>query len=907
MKIFLSILFSASLLFAGGPLSGQVADTLVVTGNYRNSPVIGFLDKLTAEYSIIFYYDPEWLENVVINQTFLNTPVEEAVALVLKETPYRSIRFQDAYIVIPREKEEDISSGSKESYFDSGIYTVQIGNPDEAGRYKTAAITGHITDGATRDPLESATIQITNTRFAAVSDRNGKYSITLSPGLYKLKISCVGFDAVDYSIKLISSGNLDVTLNEESILIDGVVIKSRRADHNVTSNQMSLIEVNREAIQQLTLTIGTKDIIRSMTLMPGVKSAGEFGSDIIVRGGGSDQNLILIEGAPVFNTAHIFGLLSVVNADALESAVLYKGNIPARFGERVSSVMDLKIRQDNDEKFWGTGGIGLIDSRLTLGIPVIKKKLSVLIGGRTTYSDYLLHMMRDAYLKNSSAYFFDMNGLVTYNINKANQLSLSGYKSYDLFDYVNNLKYDYGNTLGSFKWSHNFNNRLHANLQGSYSSYEINTYNETNAYEMTAITSGLSYASARLNATYTFKTDDNIDVGIQSIFYTIQPGSLSPLDEASVISPYNLKPEQAIENAIYVAGKFELSSVVSINAGLRYSYYDFRGPNTIYIYDSEAPRITSAIIDSVVYAKNEVIKTYSGIEPRISLKFQLNSSSSVKLNYNRANQYISLVSYSAVPTPDDRWKLSDPYIKPVICDQVAVGYYKNLRQNSIETSVEIYYKRLQNLVEYKNGAQILLNPYLETALLNASGESYGVEFFIKKSLGSLDGWLGYTWSRTLKKTSGIYEDEIINDNTWYPSSFDIPHDLTLMATYHLNRRWQVSGTFKYNSGRAITLPENKYVIDNEYVIQFSDRNKYRLPDYHRLDLSITVGESLRIKKKWKGSWTFAVINVYGRDNAYSVFYEKHPMSVQNNFTLFSLNKLYIIGHPIPTLTYNFKF
>ena len=391
----------------------------------------------------------------MINQTFLNTPVEEAVSLILKDTPYRSVRFQDAWVIIPREEEEDISR-SKKSYIDPDVYTVQIGNPDEAGRYKTATITGYVTDGATGDPLESATIQVTDTRFATVSDRTGKYSITLSPGLYKIKISCIGFDPVNYNIKLISSGSLDATLNEEAVLIDGVVIKSRRADHNVTGNQMSLIEVNREAIQRLTLTIGTKDIIRSMTLMPGVKSAGEFGSDIIVRGGGSDQNLILIEGAPVFNTAHIFGLLSVVNADALESAVLYKGNIPARYGERVSSVMDLKIRQDNDEKFWGTGGIGLIDSRLTLGIPVIKKKLSVLIGGRTTYSDYLLHMMPDTYLKNSSAYFFDMNGLVTYKINKANELSLSGYRSYDLFDYVNNIKYDYGNTLGSFKWSHNF-------------------------------------------------------------------------------------------------------------------------------------------------------------------------------------------------------------------------------------------------------------------------------------------------------------------------------------------------------------------------------------------------------------------------------------------------------------------
>ncbi len=906
MKKLFSLLFAASLLFAGGQLSGQVADTIIVTGHYSDAPVIGFLDRLSAEFSINFYYDPELLGNVVINQTFLNTPVEEAVSLILKDTPYRSVRFQDAWVIIPREEEEDIS-GSRKSYLDPGDYTVQIGNPDEAGRYKTATITGHVTDGATGDPLESATIQVTDTKFASVSDRTGKYSITLSPGLYKIKISCIGFDPVNYNIKLISSGSLDATLNEEAVLIDGVVIKSRRADHNVSGNQMSLIEVNRQAIQRLTLTIGTKDIIRSMTLLPGVKSAGEFGSDIIVRGGGSDQNLILIEGAPVFNTAHIFGLLSVVNADALESAVLYKGNMPARFGERVSSVMDLKIRQDNDEKFWGNGGIGLIDSRLTLGIPVIKKKLSVLIGGRTTYSDYLLHMMPDTYLKNSSAYFFDMNGLVTYKINKANQLSLSGYRSYDLFDYVNTIKYDYGNTLGSFKWSHNFSNRLHANLQGSYSNYKINTYNETNTNEKSVITSGLSYASARLNTTYTFTTEDNIDVGIQSIFYNIQPGSISPLDEESVISSYNLKPEQAIENAIYIAGKFEPGNVVSINAGLRYSKYDFRGPNTVYIYDPESPRIPGAIIDSVVYAEDEAITTYSGFEPRISLKFQLNSSSSVKLNYSRANQYISLVSYSAVPTPEDRWKLSDPYVKPVICDQVAAGYYKNFMQNSLEASVEVYYKKLQNLVEYKNGAKIPLNPYLETALLNASGQSYGVEFFIKKSMGSLDGWLGYTWSRSLKKTSGTHEDEIINNNTWYPSSFDIPHDLTLMATYHLNRRWQVSGTFKYNSGRAITLPENKYIIDNEYVIQFSDRNKYRLPDYHRLDLSITVGESLKIKKKWKGSWTFAVINVYGRNNAYSVFYEKHARSEQNDFTLFSLNKLYIIGNPIPTITYNFKF
>jgi hypothetical protein len=355
-----------------------------------------------------------------------------------------------------------------------------------------------------------------------------------------------------------------------------------------------------------------------------------------------------------------------------------------------------------------------------------------------------------------------------------------------------------------------------------------------------------------LSFAYAFNPDNNIDYGVQSIFYRIRPGSLAPLDEKSLVTPYSLNPEQAVESAVYTNGKFELSKMVSINAGIRFSAYSFLGPNKVFLYEPDSPRTPQTINDSVIYNKNKIIRSYYGLEPRISFRFQINSSNSIKLNYN---QYISLVSYSSVPTPEDRWKLSDQYIKPVICDQIAAGFYKNLKQNTIETSVEIYYKRLQNLVEYKNGAEISLNPYLESVLLNASGASYGVEVFIKKSMGSLEGWLGYTWSRSIKKTSGVYSDEIINDNTWYPSSFDIPHDLTVMATYHLNRRWQVSGTFKYNSGRAVTLPEYKYIIDNEYVIQFSDRNKYRLPDYHRLDLSITMGESLRLKKKWKGSWT----------------------------------------------------
>jgi hypothetical protein len=670
---------------------------------------------------------------------------------------------------------------------------------------------------------------------------------------------------------------------------------------------MSLIEINRKAIQLLPLTIGSKDLLKSMTLMPGIKSVGEFGSDINVRGGGNDQNLILIESAPLFNTAHVFGLLSVINADEVESVVLYKGDIPAKFGERVSSVMDLKLRQDNGEKFSINGGIGLFDSRLTMGIPIIKKKLSVLAGGRTTYSDFLLHKMPDPYLKNSSARFFDISGLINYDINQANQLSLFYYRSYDEFDYVNTLKYDYGNTLGAIKWSHIFNPKLFAVLNGSFSKYEVNKFEESNKFEKSITSSALNYKSAKLNFTYTVNPANSIDFGIQSVYYNIQPGKLMPMDKISLISDFKLNKENAVENAFYISGKSEANKIISINAGIRFSSYAFLGPNKIYQYKPESPRLPYSIVDSVLYPKNKIICSNFRIEPRISFRFQLNSKSSIKLNYNRSDQYISLISYSSITTPDDRWKLSDPFIKPILCEQFAFGYYRNFRQNSIETSVELYYKKLQDLVEYKNGAKISLNSYLETALLNASGINYGVEFYLKKNLGVFEGWLSYTYSRSLKKTSGKFTDGIINNNKLYPSSYDIPHDLTLMVTYHLNRRWKIAGTFKYNSGRSITLPEYKYLIDDEWVIQFSDRNKYRLPDYHRLDLSISRGESLKNKKKWKGSWTFSVINVYGRNNAYSIFYAKHGMSAENDFRLYSLNKLYIIGQPIPTLTYNFVF
>ena len=892
---------------------GQIPEPVLINGNFQNVPLVSFLNEIEIKHSVKLYYDPEWFKDISINQHFTNTPVAKAFERVFAGTAYQYYVVQGAYIFMPRKEVADLKEKSnlhksydkeKSTTPDSDFTT--IGNRNAAGNSKFAEIKGHIINGTNNEPIPGASVYIRNINKGTISDIDGIYSIKLSAGNYKFTVECLGFESTFVNIKLLGSGNYDILLFEKSVRLSEIEVWARRPDQNITNNQMSLVQLDRKAIKQIPAMMGTKDILKSLTMLPGVKSVGEFGAEINVRGGANDQNLILIEGAPVFNTAHLFGLVSVISSDAISNVSLYKGDIPAKYGERVSSIVTIDLKHDNDKVFHASGGIGVVDSRLTLEIPVIKNKLSILMGGRSTYSNYLLHLMPDVNLKNSTASFYDFNTLINWKINNKNSLSLFYYRSYDVFDYASELNYNYGNDIGSLKWLHEFNYRFNATLSVSFSKYNINKYDIKNDFEKSITISDLNYKSARLNFTYS-PGRNKFDFGIQTIYYQIQPGKTNPSDSNSLILPFKLNPEQAFENAVYLTDSYEINKRISVTAGIRFSLYTLLGANTIYQYQPGVTKSVYSITDSTVYGNNEVITSYHGIEPRISIKYQFDMAHSVKLSYNRSNQYISLISYSSVSTPEDRWKLSDPYFKPLVCDQVAIGYFRNFRQNIFETSIELYYKTIKNLVEYKNGAQLNLNPYLETAVINAEGRNYGVEVLVKKNSGKIDGWVSYTYSRSYKKTSGLYAEETINNNAYYPSSYDKPHNLTIMSTYHFNRRWRASANFSFNSGRAITLPEYKYQVGTNWVIEYSDRNKYRLPAYHRLDLSISLDESLRLRKKWKGSWTFSVLNVYGRKNAYSIFYKKAPVSASNDYRMYSLYKMYIIGKPIPTLTYNFIF
>lgn len=879
-----------------------------ISGNYENFPVIEFLSLLDKNFNLKCYYKPEWLKDKIFSADFNQNTLEQALSQIFEGTAYEYEIVQGNHIVILPRENVAVLKGKMFDYsnnlYQSRIH--EIGDPSEAGKFKMVKLSGKITDGKNGEPVFGTTVWIENTNNAVVSNAEGKYSLNIAPGIYSVQFSNMGFEKSTYTLKVISNGTFDIELFQETHNITEVAVYAKDAERNIKSSQMSIVELNAKALKQLPSLIGEKDILKSFTTMPGVQSVGEFGSGFNVRGGGEDQNLYLLEGAPIFNTSHVFGMLSVINPDVVKEVSLYKGHIPSEYGERVSSVMDIKMNENGIFKVGAKGGIGIYNSRLMLQVPLLDNKITLKIAGRSSYSNWLLKKLPDYNLQNSSTSFYDLTATAFADF-KRNKISLFAYKSFDDFKYVKQYAYNYGNELASLSWRSIFSSNFTGRLLVAYSNYKVTKDNYGYGQDAESTSSELSYLSGKYHLNFTRIQNNNIEAGIQTILYQITPGDRLPLTKESDVKPFYLEKEQSLEKAVYINDKIDISNKLSFNIGLRYSNYTAIGPKKVYFYEDGLPRNFNFRIDSINYAPGEKIQSYQNLEPRVSAKIQTTDNSSVKISYNRNTQYISLLSYTSIPTPDDIWKLSDKHIKPVKANQFALGYYRNINKNTIETSVEVYYKMLDNLPEFKNNSSTDTNVHIETELLSTKGKNYGVELMIKKNSGVLEGWVSYTYSRAFRQTSGLFSEEIINNNSWYKSSYDKPHNLSVVSTYHINKRWRLTGTFNYSTGRAITLPEYKYTIAGQELIHYSPRNKYRLPDYHRLDIALSIDESLRRSKKWKGSWTFSIINVYARKNAYSVFYKKEEPTFSNNYKQYSLYKLYIIGIPLPTVTYNFIF
>jgi hypothetical protein len=673
---------------------------------------------------------------------------------------------------------------------------------------------------------------------------------------------------------------------------------------------MSMIKVTSRIMRELPVMMGEADIIKSVIMMPGVQSVGEMSSGFNVRGGNTDQNLVLMDGAPVFNTSHMFGFFSMINPDAVKDVTLFKGGIPASYGERISSIMDVQLKEGNAENLKFYGGIGLINSRFTLEGPFVKKKKSTfLVGGRSTYSDWIMRQSKNAQFMNSVAHFYDINGTVNLELGKNNNLKLMGYVSNDVFNLNSNSLYTYGNIISSANWKMNISKRLLSSLNLSYSKYDFKLdQKDPNVLEDNySLITGLEYGSMKYILSWLPNEKHRVNTGFQAIGYKVFPGKIIPDGFPTNVVPEKVANEQSAELGLFIDDDIDLSASTALNIGIRYARFQSMGPTTVLNYDPKQSPNSGSVTDSTVFGAWETAKMYHGIEPRVSLKFNLNSGGSFRLSYQRIHQFMNQISNTSVISPADFWKSSDAHIQPLISDQFAVGLFKTPQKGLFETSVELYYKKLQNLLEYKNGAMLVMNNHVEADIINADGYSYGLEFYLKKNAGRLNGWISYTYSRTLRQTNNSFPDEIINARKYYPSVYDKPHDLSTVMNYQISRRWRFSGNFVLSSGRPVTLPEQKYVYEGRQVVFYSDRNKYRMPAYHRMDVSITLDENLRKKRMWKGSWTFSVYNLYGRKNPYSVFYRKDPSIQQVDKNQYAIYKLSVIGVPVPSITYNFRF
>ena len=907
------------LLLISFAVSGQEGKT--VSGEFKSLSFEQFVGRIEQQTGYHFLYKKEWTDSLSINLNVTNEKVEKVLDLAftgsdlhysLYENNIYVIKGKQLFTDLPVDYFNEGKVATRESFsFDYSDYERQerlkkqteqklipIGTKSN-NLQGTATLTGTVKDIKSGEAIIGASVFIESPMIGISTDQFGRYSLTLPKGRYEIKIKSIGMKNTQRQIMLYSNGKLDVEVEEDITPLKEVLVQSER-DVRVTGMQMGAERLDIRTMKQMPLALGETDVMKVVLTLPGVQTVGEGTVGLNVRGGATNQNLLLFNDAIVYNPSHLFGFFSTFNPDVLKSVELYKSGITADYGGRLSSVLDVQSREGNLKKFSASGGISPITGRLTVEGPIIKERTSFIVGVRSTYSDWILKRLKDPGLRNSQASFYDVTANLTHKINDNNSLAISGYISQDKFKLNSDTSYSYSDRNASIKWKHVFNPKFYSVVTGTASkySYSINSaQNPVNAFDMDF---SIQQLNAKADFNYFINPKHNLTAGISTIQYHLSPGDFKPYGSESLIKPDLLQKEQGQESAVYFGDNYEVTPKLSLYFGLRYSFYQFLGPKDVYQYPEGAPRQETNILDTVSYGSGKAIANYSGPEPRVSARYILSPSSSFKISYNRMRQYIQMLSNTTAITPTDTWKLSDQYVKPQSGDQVSVGYYKNMKGNTVEFSVETYYKLMHNTVDYKNGALLLLNHHLETDVVNARGKAYGVEFLVKKSSGRLNGWISYTYSRSFLQTKGAFPSETINRGEYYPSSYDKPHAVNFISNYKLSRRVNFSLNLIYSTGRPITLPIAKYELEGTRRVFYSDRNQYRIPDYFRSDVSINIEGNHKIRKLAHSSWTFAVYNLTGRKNAYSVYFVAQN-GVINGY------KLSVFGQPIPTITYNFKF
>jgi hypothetical protein len=758
-------------------------------------------------------------------------------------------------------------------------------------------LSGYLKDESNGEGLIGATVYIHDLRNGVVSNAYGFYSISLPAGVYKITYSYMGYESEVHTLELKSNCTMDIALKTSQREIEEVVVSGEKKDQNVQGVNMSLTKLPVKMIRKLPSFMGEVDILKSIQYLPGIQGGGEGSSGLYVRGGGLDENLLLLDEAPVYNASHLLGFFSVFNSDAIKDLQVYKGGIPAEYGGKASSVIDIRMKDGNTQGFHGQGGIGNISSRLTIEGPVIKDKWSYILSGRRTYADFLGKLAGIDQVKDNKLYFYDLNGKTNIQLGKKDRIYLSAYTGDDYFSFGESFYMRWGNITGTLRWSHVFGDKMFAHTSVIVSNYDYNLGVPGNSSSAFDWSSRIRDYNLKEDITWYYNPFHKITFGFNVIYHHFEPGKLVT-GENSYFSDMALTQYNAIENSLYVSNEQKAGNRITLQYGLRYSMFQQMGESTVREYlDPENPK-SDELLRTVKYAKGEFIAPYYGnFEPRLSIRYSLDAKSSLKASYNRMVQNLHLISNTNSPTPLDIWLPSSKYIRPLISDQVAAGYFRNFGNNTVETSVETYYKKMQHVIDYKDGAELFLKDDLETELLRGSGYSYGLEILVKKLQGKFTGWISYTLARTMRKVPGI------NEGQYYPSAYDRTHDLDLVASYEFSRRWTVSANWLYATGNPTSFPAAKYEVQGNTLYYYTSRNSSRIPDYHRLDMSLNYDFKGNDRKKYKQSLNLSFYNVYARRNAYSVTFREN----KDNPNITEAHRLSIIGTVIPSLTYNFNF
>ncbi|MHA7131205.1 TonB-dependent receptor [Algoriphagus namhaensis] len=886
-----------------------------LNGMYPQMSFARFAESIEGSTPYRFYYKNEDVKDLVVNLQLSDATLSATLAEIFSgsDLVFSIDRENKVWITRDRKLQMDFASNyfqvresaaeaassvdSLDRFAKNKLYT--IGRASDNPNSKTAKLSGIVRSITTGEALAGAVVTERVNYTQMVTGANGYYELTLPKGRHILVIQNIGGFQEQRQINLLGDGTLDISIEENMLSLDEVVVSSG-ALSSINKLEMGVQAISIDEVKRLPAVLGEVDVIRGILTMPGVNTVGEASVGFNVRGGAADQNLILYNQSTVFNPSHAFGFFSAFNADLTSGVELYKGSIPVNYGGRLSSVLQVDADFGSKEKFGGAGGIGLLTGRLSFNGP-IGDKTTFKVGARSTYSDWVLNLLEDETdLNGSNVAFYDLNANIRHEFDENNILEVTSYFSQDDFSFDPDTTYNYSNLNVAATWRHFFNEQLEGKFTVGYDSYDfgiVGIDNPLNAFNFTFDVNQL-----HLRSDFEYRKNENhiFKFGLHAIQYELNPGSNVPFGEESILITEELETERAREFSVYFGDEFFINEELSVSYGGRYMFYQMYGPLTVNEYVEGAPITEGNVIGEQTFGAGETVKTYHGPEFRVSARYSLTNQSSIKASFNTMRQNLHLLTNTSAIAPTDSWKLSDTYIKPQTGGQASIGYYRTLAKGQLEFSTEVYYRYMDNLLDFRSGASLILNEDIEQDVLNSEGKAYGAEFLIKKNTGALRGSLAYTYSRSFIRTSDEPSIEKINDGEFYPSNFDQPHNVVLAVNYELSKRLNTSLNTNYSTGRPVTLPISKFEYAGSERVYFSDRNAYRIPDYFRIDLSVNLEGNHKVNKLAHASWSFGVYNVLGRSNPYSVYYTP----VGGELRGFQLS---IFARPIPFITYNFRF